>query len=214
MKIKSVKHVGKKPVYDISVADVEQYSLENGVVTHNTGVMYSADTVFIIGKRQVKEGTEIKGYDFILNAEKSRTVKEKSKFPITVKFDGGIDPFSGLLEMALELGYVVKPKNGWYARSFLNEETGEMIAEDKSWREKASDSTEFWTPLFKHKPFRDAITTRYKLGEIQSNKEVDDEVEDLISSKIEKHVFANTESKISGANLEEELDNLDNIDYT
>lgn len=41
MKIKSVKAVGKKEVYDLSVADVEHYVLENGIVTHNTGVMYS-----------------------------------------------------------------------------------------------------------------------------------------------------------------------------
>ena len=58
MKIKSVTPVGKLPVYDLSVKEVEHYVLENGIVTHNTGVMYSADTVFIIGKRQIKEGTE------------------------------------------------------------------------------------------------------------------------------------------------------------
>ncbi|MDO1821729.1 recombinase RecA, partial [Escherichia coli] len=69
--------------------------------------------VFIIGRRQQKEGTEITGYDFILNAEKSRTVKEKSKFKISVTFSGGIDPYSGLLELAVELGWVVKPSNGW-----------------------------------------------------------------------------------------------------
>ena len=67
------------------------------VMSGGTGAMYSANEVFIIGRRQQKEGTEITGYDFILNAEKSRTVKEKSKFPISVTFSGGIDPYSGLL---------------------------------------------------------------------------------------------------------------------
>lgn len=41
MKIKSIKSVGRKPVYDLSVKDdnydKQQYVLENGVVTHNTG---------------------------------------------------------------------------------------------------------------------------------------------------------------------------------
>ena len=48
MKIASVAPVGKKKVYDLSVEDVEHYVLENGIVTHNTGVYYSADNIFII----------------------------------------------------------------------------------------------------------------------------------------------------------------------
>ena len=162
------------------------------VMTGGTGVTYSANTIFFIGKRQVKDGTDLSGYEFILKAEKSRTVKEKSMFPITVNFDGGIDPFSGMLELAQEIGYVVKPKKGWYSRSFLDEETGEMIAEEKLWREKATDNVEFWKPLFKHLPFRNAIISRYQLGAMSSSKEIDDEVENLIGVKTEKHVFDNT----------------------
>lgn len=41
MKVKSIKPVGRKYVYDLSVNsdvyDEQQYVLENGVVTHNTG---------------------------------------------------------------------------------------------------------------------------------------------------------------------------------
>lgn len=193
MKIKSVKSVGKKPVYDISVADAEHYSLENGVVTHNTGIMYSANTVFFIGKRQVKDGKDLKGYEFVLKAEKSRTVKEKSEFPITVNFDGGIDPFSGMLELAQDIGFVVKPKVGWYSRAYLDEDTGEMISEEQKFREKATDNVEFWKPLFKHQPFQDAIKNRYQLGAMKSSKEIDDEVESLIGMKTEKHKFEKTE---------------------
>ena len=61
MKIRSIRSVGKLPVYDLSVNsdnyDEQQYVLENGVVTHNTGIMYSANTVFIISKSQEKDGT-------------------------------------------------------------------------------------------------------------------------------------------------------------
>lgn len=208
MKIKSVKAVGKKEVYDLSVADVEHYVLENGIVTHNTGPMYSADTVFIIGKRQIKDGSDLQGYQFVLNVEKSRTVKEKSKFFIDVKFDGGIDPYSGLLDMALELGFVVKPKNGWYCREYLDEETGEMIREDKSWRAKDTSCTEFWAPLFKHQPFRDAIKNAYQLGAIDSDAVVDAEVEELIGSKVEKFKSPTTSGK-SAAELEDDLDQLE-----
>ena len=54
------------------------------IVGGGTGSYYSADNIFIIGRQQEKEGTEIVGYNFIINVEKSRYVKEKSKIPITV----------------------------------------------------------------------------------------------------------------------------------
>ncbi|AAT38507.1 DNA repair protein [Acinetobacter phage 133] len=168
---------------------LEMFSKE--VMTGGTGVMYSADTVFFIGKRQVKDGTELAGYEFILKAEKSRMVKEKSVFPITVKFDGGIDPYSGLLEMATDLGFVVKPKVGWYKRAMMVD--GVMQHEEKSWRAKDTDSIDFWGPLFKHDEFRKAIETRYQLGSIESDAEVDAEVDALIGSK--------TTAKISGVNF-------------
>ena len=91
MKIKNIRKIGKTEVYDISVRDVEHYVLENGVVTHNTGSYYSADNIWIIGRRQTKEGDDVIGYEFIINIEKSRFVKEKSQFPLTVTFEGGID---------------------------------------------------------------------------------------------------------------------------
>ena len=42
------------------------------VVSGGTGIMYSSDNVWIIGRRQQKKGTELEGYDFIINVEKSR----------------------------------------------------------------------------------------------------------------------------------------------
>jgi len=60
------------------------------IVGGGTGSYYSADNIYILGRQQEKEGTEIVGYNFIINVEKSRYVKEKSKIPIAVSFDGGI----------------------------------------------------------------------------------------------------------------------------
>lgn len=209
MKIKKITKVGKKPVFDLSVEGVEHYVLENGVVTHNTGVMYSADTVFIIGRRQVKEGTEIVGYEFVINIEKSRYVKEKSKLPITVTFDGGINPFSGLIDIAVELGFVVKPKNGWYAKSFLDAATGEMHTEDKNYRLKDTNTSAWWAPLIKHAPFREAIKARYQLGSMVNDEAVEAELIGLLS--------ADTEDFSAGGdvdNIEAQLDSfsLDTLD--
>lgn len=151
------------------------------VMSGGTGAMYSANEVFIIGRRQQKEGTELTGYDFILKADKSRTVKEGSKFPITVTFDGGIDPYSGLLEMAIELGWVVSPSKGWYSRQFIDGETGEVGFEERKWRAKDTNCVEFWKPLLTSEGFQQAIRDHYQLGQIVSDEAVDKEVADMLA---------------------------------
>lgn len=165
LEIKSIKTVGKKKVYDLSVADVEHYILENGVVTHNTGIMYSADTAIILGKQQEKDGKDIVGYHFIMNIEKSRFVREKAKVPLTVTYEKGIDPYSGLLELAIGTGHVIKPSNGWYARKEgVDEETGEIILSDKK-REKDTHNLDFWRPILRDPTFNQAIKDKYTLGQ-------------------------------------------------
>lgn len=179
MLIKSVKPVGKRKVYDISVKDVEHYVLENGVVTHNTGSYYSADNIFVLGRQQEKDGKEVTGYNFIINVEKSRYVKEKSKIPVSVSFDGGISRWSGLLDVALSGGFVVKPTNGWYSK--VDPVSGEI--EEKKYREKETDSKEFWLPLVTSKKFQEYVKEQYQIasGAIMQGGEEDlfDEIETM-----------------------------------
>ena len=46
------------------------------IVSGGTGVYYSADNIYIIGRQQEKDGTELTGYNFIINVEKSRHVRD------------------------------------------------------------------------------------------------------------------------------------------
>jgi len=137
------------------------------IVGGGTGSYYSADNIFIIGRQQEKEGTEIIGYNFIINVEKSRYVKEKSKIPVSVSFDGGISTWSGLLDLAIESKHVVKPSNGWYSK--VDKDTGEV--EEKKYRIKDTDTKEFWMPILKQKSFREFIENKYRVaaGEIMSS---------------------------------------------
>ena len=48
------------------------------VVGGGTGIYYSADNIWIIGRQQVKAGTEVSGYNFMMGVEKSRFVREKT----------------------------------------------------------------------------------------------------------------------------------------
>ena len=126
------------------------------VVSGGTGVYYSADNIFIIGRQQEKEGKEVVGYNFIINVEKSRFVREKSRIPIEVTWEGGISKWSGLLDMALESGHVVKPSNGWYAKS------GDDDA--KKVRIKDTYNKEFWIPILSDKTFIKWIEDRYLMS--------------------------------------------------
>jgi RecA/RadA recombinase len=147
------------------------------IVGGGTGSYYSADNIFILGRQQEKEGTEVVGYNFIINVEKSRYVKEKSKIPVSVSFDGGISRWSGLLDIALESGHVIKPSNGWYQK--VDKETGEM--EDKKYRIKDTDTKEFWMPILKQKTFIDFVKSKYQVaaGEILKDEEITLELEQI-----------------------------------
>jgi hypothetical protein len=114
------------------------------------------------------------GYNFIINVEKSRYVREKSKIPVTVKFDGGISRWSGLLDMALETGHVVKPSVGWFSR--VDTSTGEIEA--AKFRIKDTDTKDFWIPLLTNKSFQEAIKNRYQIahGNILSDDDIDAEL--------------------------------------
>lgn len=82
------------------------------IVSGGTGIYYSADNIWIIGRQQEKTGAQVTGYNFVINVEKSRFVREKSKVPISVSWEGGIERFSGLLDVALAGNYVARPVSG------------------------------------------------------------------------------------------------------
>ena len=140
------------------------------VVGGGTGSYYAADNIFILGRQQEKDGQELVGYNFIINVEKSRYVREKSKIPITVKHDGGISRWSGLLDMALESRHVIKPSNGWYSK--VDKETGEI--NDKKVREKDTDTKEFWMPILMSPSFQKWVKETYQVanGSILSDSDI------------------------------------------
>ncbi len=129
------------------------------IVSGGTGIYYSADNIWIIGRRQEKTGTEVTGYDFVINVEKSRFVKEKSKIPISVTWEGGINKSSGLLDAALEGGYVLKPKVGWYVAN--NPKTGEELSGNV--RQKQCDDA-FFESIIEKTDFKEWLVNRYKIA--------------------------------------------------
>ena len=149
---------------DISLIVVNHTYKEIGmfpkdIVGGGTGSYYSADNIYILGRQQEKTGTEITGYNFIINVEKSRYVKEKSKIPISVSFDGGIQKYSGLVDIAIEGGFLSKPSPGWYAK--VDQKSGEIG--DKV-RFEATQTDDFMLPLLKDEKFKEYVNQKYGIA--------------------------------------------------
>jgi hypothetical protein len=127
-----------------------------------------------LGRQQEKEGTEIVGYNFIINVEKSRYVKEKSKIPVTVAYEGGLNKYSGLMDIALEGNFVQKPSNGWYAK--VDQETGELG--DKK-RLADTMTAEFWDDILENEDFKEYVRKKYEIayGSIMGQDSVLEETE-------------------------------------
>lgn len=175
---------------DIPMVVVNHIYMEQGlypkaIVSGGTGIYLSADNIWIIGRQQEKDGTEIKGYHFVINIEKSRHVREKSKIPITVTFDGGISKWSGLMDVAEEGGYLRKPKVGWYEA--IDAETGEVLSDKLLRAKEIVDNAAFWKMMFDKTNFAEYIKDRYTVAtktllsdeEHQINTEEEDDDDEL-----------------------------------
>jgi RecA/RadA recombinase len=146
------------------------------IVSGGTGIYYSANQIFIISKSQEKDGTELTGFKFTINIEKSRYVKEKSKLPFNVFFDSGIYKWSALFDIAQESGHIIKPKVGWYQT--VDMETGEIS--EKSYRAKDLESNDaYFEGLIKDKVFKEYVERKFKLtGGAGGNTQVHDDDEE------------------------------------
>ena len=158
LKMKDIPMISIAHTYETQ----EMYS--KTVVSGGTGITYSADNVWVLGRQQDKDDDGLHGYHFVINVEKSRFVKEKSKFLITVGFDKGIERYSGLLDIALTGGYVIKPKNGWYVAY----DPVKKVELSKSLREDQTNDKSFWDNIIKNTNFTDYVETTFSLG----NKEM------------------------------------------
>lgn len=124
------------------------------------GWYYGCQNIFITSKSQEKKGSDLVGFNFIINILKSRFSRERTRVPITVTFDGGINKWSGLLEFALEAGVVVKPSNGWYQK--IDPETGEIL--DKKYRASETNTEEFWESIIHCKQFTTWVENNFRIS--------------------------------------------------
>ena len=112
--VKSIKKIKTEDVYDITVEGEHHYILDNGVVSHNSGLKYAASSIIYLSKKKEKDGTEVVGNLIKAKTAKSRLSKENKDVTVRLYYDErGLDRYFGLLELG-ELGGLWKNVAGRY----------------------------------------------------------------------------------------------------
>lgn len=132
------------------------------IVGGGTGLYYSSNDVWIVGRQQDKEGKELQGYNFTINIDKSRYVREKSKFDVTVSFENGIEKWSGLFDLAVEAKMIVQ-SGAWY----------NLPGHEKSYRRSDIDTDTFWEEMVNNSEFKKFVERKYKFSEKEAQQEED-----------------------------------------
>ena len=129
------------------------------------GIYYSSSSIVqATSKAKQKESDgEISGAIVTAMTRKGRFSREHSKLKYLINYDGGFNAFYGLLDIALEGGYVTKPSAGYYTRTHINE--------DKKLREKDIYTEEFWRPIFNDTDFKAYAEKSYSFKHNEINEE-------------------------------------------
>lgn len=112
LKILYITQKENSEVFDISVDEYENYILANGVITHNSGLKYSASTILYASKSKEKQGTEVVGVILKFKVVKSRLSRENREVEVRLFYDErGLDRYYGLLPLAVEGGIIERNGN-------------------------------------------------------------------------------------------------------
>jgi hypothetical protein len=143
--------------------DMKMYS--TGAISGGSGAQYVASSILKItsrSKEKDKDG-DIEGNIFTANTEKGRMSKENSKLKFKASYNEGINNYYGILETAMEGGYVEKPTVGWYSRPH--------IPEDKKFREADVYTADFWKPIFLETDFKKYIESKYSYTDAMGDED-------------------------------------------
>jgi RecA/RadA recombinase len=157
-------HISAKAVYSIFINHTydEMGLFPKKILGGGTAVKLVANTAIIVSKSQEKDGTELAGFNVHLNIFKSRYIKEKARLSMLLRFDGGFEQFSGIVDLAIECGLIVKPSNGYY--QVVDPETGELVNDGKKFRLKDIQNPEFLVPIMRSEKFKRHIRDEYCLA--------------------------------------------------
>ena len=76
-----------------------------------SGLKYAASTIVYLSKKKLKEGTDVIGNIIHCKLYKSRFTKENSMIDVMLNYDEGLNPYYGLIDLALKYDLVSKVSN-------------------------------------------------------------------------------------------------------
>ena len=127
--------------------------------------LFFASSSIVLGtsKARAKEtasSTEVIGALILATTKKSRFCKELTKLRYLISYEGGIDPYYGILEDLVKEGIVAKPSMGWYQRDFSR--LG-LEGVDKKWREREinENGKEFYSEIIKNEEVQKFFEEKY-----------------------------------------------------
>ena len=83
--------------YDVIGSMFPQKEMSGG-----SGLKYAASTIVYLSKKKVKEGTDVIGNIIHCKLFKSRLTKENSMVDVMLNYDHGLNPYYGLVDIALK----------------------------------------------------------------------------------------------------------------
>lgn len=144
-------------VYENVGLNYKSTSMGGGLSIH-----YGANTAFIVKKEpiavQENKVKVLKGHTFHVNVHKSRITREKMIYPVSALFNGKINRYSGLLDIAQKSGHVEipigpsgSPSTGWYQKK----------GDTKKYRLVQTHNAAFWDSILEDQTFKDYIKDNY-----------------------------------------------------
>ena len=99
-----------------------------GVYVVNDSFRYPCSQIILVSRLKLKDDStkQVTGIRLKATGFKTRFTLPFQEVEIEVPYDTGMDPWSGMFEVALALGVVVKPSTGWYS----------IAGETEKWRER------------------------------------------------------------------------------
>ena len=125
-------------------------------------LFFNSDAIMLASsaaKDKDKEGN-ILGKVITAGVKKGRAAKEFVKTKYLILHNGGVSPYYGLLDEAIDCGEVYKPKPGYYSRTNfdVDKTTGEAT---KLWREEELYCPQFWIDIYKTENFRHYVEAKF-----------------------------------------------------
>lgn len=139
------------------------------IISGGSGVLLSANQAIVMTKRNSKE--EDNATDFVMNIYKSRFIKEGIRLPLVIESSGSLKKYSGLFDLSLETGFLLKDGMKYFCQELPNYE--------KQWKKDIINNKEFWEDVLNNTNFQKVIENALSVSTNQTELFNDKNIEEI-----------------------------------